>query len=101
MTTAWSTLPKPVRGAAPDGFISDSNDGFNARGHTSGLFAPDGDWTPTLEEYVSWALVAKPTSPAVKRGAHTSTSVRGAATTSLARGAYTDSGDGWIRVIVP
>jgi len=61
-TTVWTLVAKPSRGTAPDGFMySGTSDGFEARPHTDGFFAPDGTWTPVIVKNVVWALVAKPT----------------------------------------
>ena len=57
----WSAVAKPSPGTAPDGFLSDGNDGFYSRPHTDGFFSPDGVWTPVVVENVVWALVGKPT----------------------------------------
>jgi len=59
-STAWSLMAKPSRGAAPDGFMDDSGDGFFARPHTDGFFASDGTWTPLYNKWHTWTLINKP-----------------------------------------
>ena len=58
--TAWSTIAKPTRGAAPDGFMDDSGDGFFARPHTDGFFASDGTWVPVVLRHTTWSTIPKP-----------------------------------------
>ena len=98
---AWSLIAKPVRGAAPDGFlVSGAEDGFEAREHTDGFFTPDGDWTPVVNESDTWSLIAAPSPAAAESGAYTSTLEVGAVTETEDAGALTDTGGGWTLVIV-
>jgi hypothetical protein len=99
--STWTTISKPSRGVAPDGFMSSSGDGFDARPHTDGFFAPDGTWTPISVSALTWALVGKPSIGTTVRGALASPSIRGAVTSTGVRGARTNlGGNVWIPVTV-
>jgi len=90
--TTWAEVPKPVRGATTDGFITDGDrDGFEAREHTDGFFVSDGTWDPVIVASIGPFL----------DGALTDTGESGAYTDTGEGGSYADAGGVWTLIASP
>jgi hypothetical protein len=88
---AWTAVAKPTRGATVDGaFVDGTTDGAYTPIRGDGILASDGTWTPTLEEYVAWSTLGKPTPTGIflADGSH------------LADGSISSSESGWVTISV-
>lgn len=91
MTTAWSAIAKPVRGATTDGIMVDgTRDGAYAPMRGDGFYASDGDWTPVVMDIDAWAAIGKPSETGVflADGSH------------LANGSVPSTDSIWVIIIV-